>query len=151
MALTETETHCQPFVKALVAQIRARDSYGVWDGKDDAELLEPFLIDKEKARLIPIIGDPDPDTLDRVEQFYSAVGLSVEQHCGKVAAPIMQITPEGFGRMVLTCGRLVVINKVLRDIHRFGFASPEALANAGNTLIAEALDWIGRYPALTDA
>lgn len=150
MALTEAETRSQPFVKMLIAQIRARDSYGVWDGKNDAELLEPFLIDKEKAKLIPIIGDPDPDTLDRVEQFYSAIGLSVEQRCGKVAAPIMQITPEGFGRMVLTCGRLVVINKVLRDIHRFGFASQETLAQAGDALVAEALDWIGRYPALAD-
>lgn len=141
----------EPFLRCLVAQVRAQDSYGVWDGKADSELLGLFIMDEVKRKSIPVIGDPDPDTLAAVEQFYNAVGLSVEQRCGRVASPVMQLSGEGFGRMVLTCGRLVVINKVLRDVHRFGFADAAALARAGNALIEEALDWVERYPALADA
>lgn len=134
------------FVKTLVAQVRAQDGYGVWEGKRDEELLAPFILDAAKKREIPIIGDPDPDTLDRVQQFYNAVGLGIERRCGIMASPVMQMTPEGFGRMVLTCGRLVVVNKVLRDVHRFGFASIASLAEAGDALVEDALSWIGRFP-----
>lgn len=136
------------FVRALVAQVRAQDSYGVWEDRSDADLLEAFVLDAERKKDIPIIGDPDPDTLDRVSQFYSAVSLTIEQRTGLMAAPVMQMTPEGFGRMVLTCGRLVVINRVLRDIHRFGFASLGALDKAGEALVADAISWIERYPAV---
>lgn len=134
-----------PIVKALIAQVRAQDSYGVWEGKSDGELLEPFIVDREKARAMPIIDDPDPDTLDRLSQFYSTIGLEIERRCGVMASPMMQISPEGFGRVVLTCGRLVVINRHLRDVHRFGFASLDALAERGEALVAEALEWISAH------
>jgi probable nitrogen fixation protein len=141
----------RPFVKTLTAQVRAQDSYGVWEGKSDAELLSPFILDAAKKRAIPIIGDPDPDTLDRVAQFYNAVGLSIEKRCGIMASPVMQMTPEGFGRMVLTCGRLVVVNKVLRDIHRFGFASIESIAEAGDALVEDAVSLIERFPDVANS
>lgn len=144
MAETDTMTH--PFVRELVAQVRAQDSYGVWEGKSDRELLEPFILDKEKRVALPIMGDPDPDTLDRLDQFYAAVALSIEQRCGLMASPIARFSHEGFGRMVLTCGRLVVVNKTMRDVHRFGFASLEKLAEKGESLIDEALNWIKTFP-----
>lgn len=147
-ATTATPTS---FIASLTMQVRAMDTYGMWDGKSDAEILEPFIITKEKAREIPIIGDPDPDILDRVQQFYATIGLTIEKRCGLMASPVMEITPEGFGRMVLTCGRLVVINKVLRDVHRFGFPSADALASAGEKLIADALGWIEKYREVAEA
>lgn len=146
MSQTAPSSPTNPFVRTLVAQVRAQDSYGVWDGKPDIELLEPFIIDAEKRKEIPIIGDPDPDVLDRVQQFYNAVALSIERQCSIMARPVMQMTPEGFGRMVLTCGRLVVINKVLRDVHRFGFPTIDALAQAGDELVTDALSWVERFP-----
>ena len=36
---------------------------------------------------------------------------------------MMKMSHEGFGRMILTAGRLIVVNKHLRDVHRFGFES----------------------------
>jgi probable nitrogen fixation protein len=140
-----------PFVRELVGQVRAQDGYGVWEGKSDLELLEPFVIDKEKAREIPIIADPDPDTLSRLEQFYNAVSLAIEKRCGIMAMPIVQISPEGFGRVVLTCGRLVVVNKNVRDVHRFGFPSVARIAAAGDALIIGALDWIEKFPEVARA
>lgn len=134
------------FVKELIKQWRAQDSYGTWDGKSDAELLEPYILDKAKRREIPIVGDPDPETLWRLELFYNAVGLSIERAGGVMVTPMMKMHHEGFGRMVLIAGRLIVVNKQLRDVHRFGFPSLEKLAEEGEKLVQAGVDMINRYP-----
>jgi probable nitrogen fixation protein len=134
-----------PFCRELVRQVRAHDSYGVWDGKPDADLLAPFVLDKQKVRDIPLIGDPDPAVLARIAQFYGAVALAIEQRAGIMAAPVIQVSGEGFGRVVLTAGRLVVVAKTLRDAHRFGFASLEKLEAAGTTLVQDGLSWIEKF------
>ena len=95
---------------------------------------------------LPIIGDPDPHTLARVAQFYNAVALMIEKRSGVMAWPVQQISSEGFGRVVLICGRLVVVSKSVRDVHRFGFASLAKLEAEGEALVNEALVCIERYP-----
>lgn len=134
-----------PFCVELVRQVRAADTYGLYDGKPDIDLLVPFIIDKARAREIPIIGDPDPAVLERLNQFYAAVALAIEKRCGIMASPLMHVTGEGFGRVVLTCGRLVAVSKTLRDVHRFGFSSLEKLDAAGSALVVDALQWVDRF------
>src|SRR5271169_3094174 len=134
------------FIKELVKQWRAQDTHGVWDGKDDLELIEPYILDKEKRRQIPILGDPDPETLWRLELFYNAVGLAIERGTGIMVSPMMKMHHEGFGRMILAAGRLIVVNKQLRDVHRFGFDSLAKLAEEGERLIAVGTEMIRKYP-----
>jgi len=134
------------FLKTLVLLFRAEDSYGAWEGKSDAELLAPFILDREARAAIPIIGDPDPDTLWRLELFYKAVGIAVEKLTGVMATTMMKMSHEGFGRVVLIAGRLVVVSKHLRDVHRFGFPSLEKLMADGARLVREAVDLIGKHP-----
>ena len=134
------------FVKELIKQWRAQDAHGAWDGKSDLDLLEPYILDKEKRRQMPIMGDPDPDTLWRLELFYNAVGLAIERATGIMVSPMMKMHHEGFGRMVLTAGRLIVVNKQLRDVHRFGFDSLAKLAEEGEKLIAAGSEMIKKYP-----
>jgi len=50
--------------------------------------------------------------------------------------------------MVLLAGRLVVVNKQLRDVHRFGFPSLAKLAEAGGKFLDEAITMIRTYPAV---
>ncbi|TGS26305.1 DUF269 domain-containing protein, partial [bacterium M00.F.Ca.ET.180.01.1.1] len=69
----------------------------------------------------PIIGDPDPDVLWRLDKYYAAIGLAIGERCGLMASPMIQVSHEGFGRVLFTTGRLVVLSKTLRDVHRFGF------------------------------
>lgn len=140
-----------PFLRALVALVRAQDRFGIWEKKNDTELLADFVIDKEKRKLIPIVGDPDPDQLTRLEWFYGAIGLQVESRTGVMASPIMQMSHEGFGRMVVTAGRLVVINKHLRDVHRFGFLSLTKLAAEGAKAVDDAVAWIDKHPDVAKA
>jgi probable nitrogen fixation protein len=139
-----------PFVRTLVRVVRAEDTFGVWERKSDAEILADFIVTKEQRRQVPIIGDPDPDVLGRVEKFYIAVGLDIERATGRMASPMMKMSHEGFGRVILSVGRLVVISKSLRDVHRFGFESFDKLAEAGEKLVDEARKWIDAYPAVAD-
>lgn len=140
-----------PFAVTLVRLIRAQDSYGAWEGKPDALLLKPFLLSKEERRALPMMADPDPDTLARLEMFYNAVSLAIERETGQVASPMMKMHHEGFGRVLLTMGKLVVLSKHLRDVHRFGFESLEKLEAEGMKLVATALETIEAFPEIAKA
>ncbi|MBG7618099.1 NifX-associated nitrogen fixation protein [Herbaspirillum sp. AP02] len=139
-----------PFVQELIKQWRAQDTHGAWDGKSNADLLAPYIITREQRREIPIIGDPDPETLWRLELFYNAVGLAIERQTGSIATPMMKMSHEGFGRMVLMAGRLVVVNKHLRDMHRFGFESVDKLAEEGGKIVAAGVEMIRRFPEVVN-
>lgn len=136
----------QPFVKELIKQWRAQDAHGTWEGKSDLDLLAPYLFTREQRREIPLIGDPDPETLWRLEQFYNAVGLSIERATGVMVTPMIKMHHEGFGRIVLLAGRLVVVNKQLRDVHRYGFLGLDKLAEEGERLVAAGVEMIAKFP-----
>lgn len=137
-----------PFVQQLIKQLRAQDTHGAWEGKSDLQLLKPYILSAEERRALPILGDPDPETLWRLEIFYSAIAVAIERATGQMVSPMMKMSHEGFGRMVLIAGRLVVVNKQLRDVHRFGFPSLAKLAEAGNKFLDEAIAMIRAYPAV---
>jgi probable nitrogen fixation protein len=134
------------FVKELMKQWRAQDMHGAWDNKTDLDLLEPYIVDKKKRKEIPMIGDPDPETIWRLELFYNAVGLSIERATGCMVTPMMKMSHEGFGRLVLMAGRLIVVNKMLRDVHRYGYDSLEKLADEGEKAVAAGVEMITKYP-----
>jgi probable nitrogen fixation protein len=92
------------------------------------------------------MGDPDPETLWRLELFYNAIGLSIERATGIMVTPMMKMHHEGFGRMILAAGRLIVVNKQLRDVHRFGFGSLDKLAEEGEKFVAAGIEMINKYP-----
>jgi probable nitrogen fixation protein len=134
------------FLSELIKQWRAQDLHGSWDGKSDQDLLDPYIMTREKRLAIPLMSDPDPETLWRMELFYNAIGLTIERITGVMVSPLMKLHHEGFGRLVLTAGRLIVFNKHLRDVHRFGFDSLEKLESEGERIVADAIDWIEKYP-----
>ena len=135
-----------PFVKELIKIWRAQDTHGTWDNKEDLDLLEPYIIDKEKRRALPIMGDPDPDTIWRMELFFNAVCLSIERETRVMISPMLKMSHEGFGRMVLIGGRLVVVNKQLRDVHRYGYDSLAKLAEEGDKFVKAAIEMINKFP-----
>lgn len=142
----DTDAMATPFMACLVRLMRAQDTYDAWEGRTDASILEEFIVTREQRREIPIIGDPDPDVLWRLDIFYNAVGLAIEAQTGLTAAPMMKMSHEGFGRVLLTTGRLVVVLKSLRDVHRFGFETLSRLSDAGSRLVDDALAMIEKFP-----
>ena len=134
------------FIKELIKQWRAQDTHGAWEGKSDEKLLEPYIVTKEMRKEMPIIGDPDPEVLWRLELSYNAIGLAIERSKGIMVSPMMKMSHEGFGRQVLLAGRLVVVNKQLRDVHRFGFETMQKLAEEGEKMVAAGVEMIEKYP-----
>lgn len=144
-APTDEELLQDPFIRELIKQIRAQDTHGTWEGKSDAKLLEPYIITAEQRRAMPMMGDPDPETLWRLDLFHNAVGLCIEKATKCMVSPMTKMSHEGFGRTVLTTGRLIVVNRHLRDVHRFGYASLAKLAEAGNKLVKEGIGMVETY------
>ncbi len=134
------------FIKEMVRQMRALDSYGQFDGQPVERLLEPFILTKERKAEIPLIGDPDETTVACVRAFYNAIAVLIEKECGLMAVPLIHLTHEGFGRGVITVGKLVVLDRVLRDVHRFGFESLSKMKTESDKYLSVALEIIGKYP-----
>jgi len=134
------------FIKEMVRQMRALDTYGVQNGWSPEKMLDPFVLSKERKAAIPIIGDPDEETLSRVKAFYNAIAVLIEKECGLMAVPLVHLTHEGFGRVLIIVGKLVALDKTLRDVHRFGFESLSKMKTEADKLLAVALERVGAYP-----
>ena len=134
------------FIKEMVRQMRALDSYGQYDGKPATSLLEPFVLSKERKAEIPIIGDPDDLTLACIKAFYNGIAVLIEKECGLMAVTLVHLSHEGFGRVVITVGKLVVLDRTLRDAHRFGFESLSKMKHEADKHLAVVLEIIGKYP-----
>ncbi|TNE76736.1 MAG: NifX-associated nitrogen fixation protein [Gammaproteobacteria bacterium] len=128
-----------PYVKQVVTQLRAMDSYGTYDTWTDDRVLDPMILTKARRREIPVVGDPDETTVSRVKAYYNAIACAIEAECGLMCMPIVNLTHEGFGRAMLIVGKLVVFDKTLRDVHRFGFDSLEKLVDEMSKSIAKSL------------
>jgi probable nitrogen fixation protein len=153
MTMSETATATpviEGFAKSLVQQIRAQDTHGSWERKSDWDLIEPFIVDKEKRKALPMMADPDPDTLWRLDLFYGTLCLEIERETKVMVSPMKKMSHEGFGRIVLIAGRLVVVNKSLRDVHRFGFDSIEKMNAEATKFIESAKDMIAKYPEVAN-
>ena len=58
---------------------------------------------------------------------------------------MLNLSHEGFGRVIITVGKLLVLDKTLRDVHRFGFPSLSKMKDEGDKLLSVALEIIGKY------
>ena len=133
------------FMKEMAKQMRAIDTYGTYEGMSDAEVLDPFVMTKERKREIPVIGDPDEIVIARIKAFYNAISILIERECGRMAVPLVSLSHEGFGRVLITVGKLVVMDRSLRDVHRFGFASLSKMKDEADKFLSVALELVGEY------
>jgi probable nitrogen fixation protein len=134
------------FIKEMLRQTRALDSYGQWDGKSMPEILDAYVLTKERKREIPVIGDPDDQIIARVKSFHNAIAVLIEKECSLMAVPFVQLTHEGFGRALIVVGKLVVMDRTLRDVHRFGFESLSKMKTEADKYLSVALEVIGKFP-----
>jgi len=134
------------FMKEMVKQMRAIDTYDTYENWSAAKILDPFVMTKERKAEIPVIGDPDEITMARVKAFYNAISSLIEKECGLMAVPMINLSHEGFGRAIITVGKLVVLDKTLRDVHRFGFKSLSKMKDESDKFLSVALEIIGEHP-----
>jgi len=129
----------------LARQLRSLDIYGSFDEWSDAKVLDPLIMTKERRQEIPLIGDPDEVTMARVKAYYNAISALIEKQSGLMAVPMINLTHEGFGRALVIVGKLVVVDRTLRDVHRFGFKSSEKLQADTEAFVDKALALIEQY------
>jgi probable nitrogen fixation protein len=134
------------FAVEMVRQMRAVDAYGTYDSWPAAKILDPFVLTKEQKREIPVVGDPDEIVMSRVKAFYNAIAALIEKGCGLMAVPTINLTHEGFGRALITVGKLVVMDKTLRDVHRFSFSTVSKMKDEADKILSVALEIVGEYP-----
>ena len=127
-----------PLMQELIRQMRGIDTWGLYDAAAANEILDPFVLTKERKRELPVVGDPDELTLARIKAYYNALSVLIEQRTGLMAVPLVHLTYEGFGRAIISVGRLIVVDRTLREAHRFGFRSSEALDSESGKLINKA-------------
>lgn len=145
-AVAQDQLLSTDFIMEMAKQMRAIDSYGTYDGWPVERILAPYVVTKEQRRSIPVIGDPDEILLSRIKAFYNAIASLVEKECGQMAVPMINITHEGFGRAVITVGKLVVMDKTLRDVHRYGYESLSKMKDEADKLLSVALEIVGKHP-----
>ncbi len=134
------------FLRDLVDQLRAADTYGQFEGLSDERLLAPFVLTREQRRDLPGDGEVDPITEGRLRSYFQAISAGVEKATGLVTSYVLDLSREGFGRVVVFAGRLVAMSDVLRDAHRFGFDSLAQLGERGDALVRAAVLQIETYP-----
>jgi probable nitrogen fixation protein len=133
------------FANEMVRQMRAIDTYGSYDDWSVSKILSPFILTKEMKREIPVVGDPDEIVMSRLKAYYNAIASLIEKECGLMAVPMINLSHEGFGRAIITVGKLVVMDKTLRDVHRFGFPTLSKMKDEGDKLLSVALEIIGKH------
>jgi len=134
------------FMQEMARQMRALDTWDKYDGWSDAKILDPFILTRERRQEIPVVGDPDELVMARVKCLYNAISFLIEKETGIMAVPVVNLSHEGFGRVLITVGKLVVLDRSLRDVHRFGFKSVEKMVHEGDRMLASALALIAKYP-----
>jgi len=148
LVIAEDDSFLQSdIVQDMIKQLRAIDTYDTYDGWSAARIIDPIVLTKERKKAIPVIGDPDEITIARLKAYYNSLATLIEKKTGLMAAPMVHISHEGFGRALIMVGKLIVVDKILRDTHRFGFASLEDLVEKSDKVIEKALGLIEKYNA----
>lgn len=138
------------FLKELVHQVRAMDTYEFYGKWSDERLLSPFIVTKAQKKEISLEGSIDPKTLSRIQWFFRAIAARIEQETGKMAQVSIDLNDEGFGLALAFSGRLLVVSRALRDAHRFGFVSFEKLAEEGEKLVQRGVELVQRFPEVCE-
>jgi probable nitrogen fixation protein len=93
-----------------------------------------------------VLGDVDAGTEGRLRAVFETVAGETEASTGKMTSYVLDLSHEGFGRVVLFAGSLVLLAETLRDAQRFGFPTLDDLAAHGEALVARAVTAVRAHP-----
>lgn len=136
----------EAFLKDLASQLRADDAYGTLDAKTDEDLIAGLI--KAKRGDGSSCSPLDCSTLQTIRAFYRAIAVFLERQLGGLFQVLLDVSSEGFGRVVIFAGRLLVLDKTLRDAQGFGFSSLEKLLGEAGKQIAKAKATFERFQGL---
>ncbi|AXX93210.1 nitrogen fixation protein [Malaciobacter molluscorum LMG 25693] len=134
------------FLDTLVGQIRALDQFGTWSNKSNEELLnQKYVKTKEDLKNIAIISDIDEMQIQDIRLIYQAIALAFEKLTGVMCSVVMEMSHEGFGRVVVFANDIVLCEKYFKDAHRFSFRTFEKLEQEGEKYLIKAQEKYKKY------
>lgn len=134
------------FIETLIGQIRALDQFGTWVNKSDDELIkEKYVKSKEQLKEIPIIADIDEMQIKDIRLIYQSIALAFEKITGVMCSVVMEMSHEGFGRVVVFANDIVLCEKYFKDAHRFFFRTYEKLEDEGERYLLNAQEKYKKY------
>lgn len=134
------------FLSTLIGQVRALDQFGTWINKSNEDLLiEKYVKSKEDLKNIPIIADIDEMQIKDIRLVFQAVALAFEKMTGKMCSVVMEMSHEGFGRVVVFADKIVICEKYFKDAHRFSFRTFESLSEEGEKYLIKAEEIYNKY------
>lgn len=145
--MTEQELG-QDFLREIVNHVRAYDTYSIWSKKSDKDILSEFLkraAKESKASELTGHCEIDPKAMLKIYSYFKAIGSILEKQTGIIISVIINLDDEGNGVIIVYAGRLILINKSIRDANGFGFKSIEDIELQGRKLIEKALVVLENY------
>ncbi len=134
------------FITTLMGQIRALDQFGTWVNKSDEDLLkEKYVKTKEELKNIPIIADIDEMQIKDIRLIFQSVALAFEKLTGVMCSVVMEMSHEGFGRVVVFADKIVLCEKFFKDAHRYSFRTYEDLEKEGEKYLLKAQEIYNKY------
>jgi len=134
------------FINTLIGQVRALDQFGTWVNKSDEDLIvEKYVRTKEELKEIPIIADIDEMQIKDIRLIFQAVALSFEKITGIMCSVVMEMSHEGFGRVVVFADDIVLCEKFFKDAHRYAFRNFEKLEDEGEKYLIKAQEKYKKY------
>ena len=134
------------FIDTLIGQVRALDQFGTWANREDEDILkEKYVKSKEDLKNIPVIADIDEMQIQDIRLVYQAIALAFEKKTGIMCSVVMEMSHEGFGRVVVIAEKIVIVNKFFKDAHRFSFRTYEKLLEEGDKLLSDAIKIYDEY------
>ncbi len=134
------------FMETLIGQVRALDQFGTWVNKSDEDILtEKYVRTKEQLKEIPIIADIDEMQVKDIRIIYQAVALAFEKITGIMCSVVMEMSHEGFGKVVVYTDNIVLCTKSFKDAHRFSFRTFDKLEEEGEKNLKKAIETFEKY------
>jgi probable nitrogen fixation protein len=134
------------YIDTLIGQVRALDQFGTWANKSDEDILvEKYVKTKEQLKEIPVIADIDEMQTQDIRLIFQAVALAFEKKTGIMCSVVMEMSHEGFGRVVVIADKIVIVNKFFKDAHRYSFRSYDKLVEEGNKMLENSIKIYEEY------
>lgn len=134
------------FNRSLCQMIDAYDYFGKGSGlSEEDKIARLLLFTPEEKQALSQDCTPNSKLRLQVEHVFQAMAVTLEVETERLMQSMVEMNGEGFGRAIVSSGRLILSSVTLRAGLRFPFTSAAKLEKFALNQMREALDWLGRH------
>lgn len=134
------------FNRSLCRLLDADDVFGKAGGlRQEDKIAKLLLFSPTDKQALGQDCTPSPKLRRQVEQVFQAMAITLEAETDSLVQSMVEMNGEGFGRAIVSSGRLILVTTPLRAGLRFPFTSQAKLEKFALSQLKEALDWLARH------